>query len=95
MTLSTRLNHQWQLAEGVSLVWRNWDESYVVLNSSSGDTHQFDANTASIIQYLEHTDAPQTLESIAQYLNLDAEKNQQLYGTLVRLVNYDLVEQIH
>jgi PqqD family protein of HPr-rel-A system len=43
----------WRLSEGSSLLWRLWDDEYVVFDRGSGDTHLLDLVAGEILQLLE------------------------------------------
>jgi PqqD family protein of HPr-rel-A system len=46
-------NQMWRITKGCQLLWRRWDEEYVVYNSGSGHTHLLDAIGGGILRCLE------------------------------------------
>jgi len=52
----------WHLCEGVGLLWRSWDDEFVVFNTSSNQTHLLDAFSAAVLKEFEA--APRTLEGL-------------------------------
>lgn len=87
---------KWRLERRAELHWRHFDGEWVVFETASGDTHQFDSISAAVLMCLESE--PQDLDSlcsaIAAELNLGAvddlpRRIEQLIEQLTRL---ELVE---
>lgn len=38
---------------GTGLIWKNWDDIYIVYQPASAETHVFNETTALILKYLE------------------------------------------
>ena len=85
---------QWRITQGVSLLWRSWDDEFIVLNSASGDTHQLDPFSAELLDLIEKSDAPVSLEQLCQQLSIDDDLTPEAKMVLSRLVNLDLVESV-
>ena len=43
----------WRITKGCQLLWRRWDEEYIVYNSGSGHTHLLDGFGAGLLRCLE------------------------------------------
>jgi PqqD family protein of HPr-rel-A system len=43
----------WKVCGPSSLVWRLWDDEYVLLNTASGDTHLLDLLSGEVLRCLE------------------------------------------
>ncbi|MFQ5783567.1 MAG: HPr-rel-A system PqqD family peptide chaperone [Alphaproteobacteria bacterium] len=57
---------RWRLPEGVRLVWRAWDDEFVVFNTLSGQTHLLDGVSAAILDALER--GPATVDELSRRL---------------------------
>ena len=56
----------WRLPVGVSLLWRSWDESEVIVfNRASGQTHLLDAFSAAVLRRIEA--APVAASDVARF----------------------------
>lgn len=67
---------KWRLTpEEMELIWKCWDEPYIVFQPSSTETHVFNDTTLSILKALEQ--GPLTLEeigrSIVESLGIDGD----------------------
>ena len=76
------------------MLWRDWEDEFIVLNSASGDTHQFDSFSAELLGSIEKASTPVTIEQLCQQLSIDEDLTPQAKMVLSRLVNLDLVESI-
>ena len=47
----------WKISDGSKLVWKLWDDEYVVFNVGSGDTHLLDSIAAETLGQLERSPA--------------------------------------
>ena len=63
----------WRLSRGSSLIWKAWDDEYVVFNAGSGNAHLLDALTGEVLKGLETTgaDAGQLARVLAADLGVD------------------------
>lgn len=63
----------WQLSPGSSLIWKAWDDEYVVFNAGSGNAHLLDALTGEALKVLERTgtDAAQLTRMLAADLGVE------------------------
>ena len=65
----------WRLAEGSSLVWKLWDDEYVVFDQGSGDTHLLDLVAGEVLRVLERQ--PETagdlVRRVASALEIEAD----------------------
>lgn len=50
----------WRLCDAVTLLWRSWDDEFVVFNVAANQTHLLDAFSAAVLKQLEAS--PKTLE---------------------------------
>ena len=85
---------QWRITQGVSLLWRSWDDEFIVLNSTSGDTHQLDSFTAELLGFIEKSSVPVGFDLLCQQLSINDDLTPQVKMVLSRLVNLDLVESV-
>ena len=61
-----RTGEIWRLPAGVSLLWRSWDESEVIVfNRASGQTHLLDAFSAAVLRRIEA--APVATSDLARF----------------------------
>jgi PqqD family protein of HPr-rel-A system len=52
----------WKVAEGTRLLWRSWENEYIVFSAGPGDTHLLDRASAQILQRIEsHPSSPAEL----------------------------------
>ena len=63
----------WRLSRGSSLIWKAWDDEYVVFNAGSGNAHLLDALTGEVLKGLESVgaDAGQLVRALAADLGID------------------------
>ena len=68
----------WTLPEGVSLLWRSWDDEVIVYNVASQQTHLLDAFSAATLQEIEAD--PVTVEELGARLaeTLDTDRGELL-----------------
>lgn len=85
----------WRLMPGLALRYRTWDnETYVVYNNLSGDTHLTDAAAIEVLELLRHS--PAAAQSLVSALQLDDTPDSlaQLDGLLAELRGQALIESI-
>lgn len=85
----------WQLMPGLALRYRTWDnETYVLYNNLSGDTHLTDAAAIEVLELLRQS--PGTAPALAAALQLDATPDNlaQLDSLLGELQGQALVEPL-
>lgn len=83
----------WRLMPGLALRYRTWDnESYVLYNNLSGDTHLTDAAAIEVLERLHL--APATLPALAAALQLgeSSDNLEQLTELLAELHGQALAE---
>ncbi|MRV76449.1 HPr-rel-A system PqqD family peptide chaperone [Duganella sp. FT92W] len=85
----------WQLMPGLALRYRTWDnETYVLYNNLSGDTHLTDAAAIEVLEVLRQS--PVAVAALATALQLDATPDNlaQLDCLLGELQGQALVESL-
>ncbi len=65
----------WKLSGGSSLLWRRWNDEYVVHNAGSGDTHLLDLLAGEVLKQLEASsaDAQELTQRVAAAVELPAD----------------------
>ena len=65
----------WRLTEGSSLLWKLWDDEYVVFDRGSGDTHLLDLVAGEVLRLLEREshDAGGLVTRVAAALEIEAD----------------------
>jgi len=86
----------WRLCGGVDLLWRSWEEEFVVFNMASNQTHLLDAFSAAVLKELEASS--KTLEGLtdrfAKDLGAEAEQiSERLEETCGRFAELGLIER--
>lgn len=85
----------WRLMPGLALRYRTWDnETYVLYNNLSGDTHQTDAAAIEVLELLRQ--APGATAGLAAALQVEdhGDNLEQLTALLIELEGQALVERI-
>lgn len=85
----------WRLMPGLALRYRTWDnETYVLYNNLSGDTHLTDAAAIEVLELLRQ--APAAMPVLASALQLDQTPDmlEQLAVLLDELQDQALVESL-
>ena len=86
----------WRLSRGSSLIWKAWDDEYVVFNAGSGSAHLLDALTGEALAVLERTraDANQVTREVAAELGVEPSDDlrQQIEMAIAELHRVDLIE---
>ena len=81
---------------GCEILWRVWDEEFVVYNTGSGDTHLLDRFTGEVLLTLSESPATltQLTERVCLKMDLDPqpEVSSYLHTLLPRLCELDLIE---
>ena len=90
-------NVEWQLNPACDLHWRRWNDSNLVFNAGSGQTHILNELAASVLKRLESNSAKLEelvqLASVGEYLDWDTEDLEHSIAELVLdLVELGLVE---
>ena len=89
---------RWFVPRGNALKWRRWNESFVVFNPASGDTHYLNAIAGSVLKLLETE--PASVEQIVTHLEaisgepLDGELREQINGLVERFDAVGLIEPV-
>ena len=65
-------NVVWQVSEGSRLLWKSWDDEYVVFDDGSGYTHVLDLVAGEVLKVLEEApaDPSQLTRRVASRLDL-------------------------
>jgi PqqD family protein of HPr-rel-A system len=68
----------WRLCDAVTLLWRSWDDEFVVFNVAANQTHLLDAFSAAVLKQVEAS--PKTLEALTGHFatELGADRGQVL-----------------
>ncbi|MHB9102522.1 MAG: HPr-rel-A system PqqD family peptide chaperone [Sulfuricella sp.] len=68
-----RLNQKWQVAAENELLFRSWEDEFVVYNGATGDTHLFGLVAAQVMLKLQQTpaDAVNLAEWVAPLLQIE------------------------
>jgi len=87
----------WRLCGAVTLLWRSWDDEFVVFNLASNQTHLLDAFSAAVLKEIEAS--PKTMEALtghfAQELGSDAgQVSERLADARARFVELGLIERL-
>jgi PqqD family protein of HPr-rel-A system len=86
---------RWRVDEDCTLLWRCWDDEYVVYNTASGDTHLLNRVAAETLLLLEQSpsDAQDLTVQVARKLALQPseELGQQLEQLLTQFEELGLV----
>jgi len=89
---------RWQITRGCRILWRRWDEEYVVYNTGSADTHALDRVSGEALRCLES--GGMTIEELADAVGsrLDCESKEELRSYLRDLVpklrDLELIEPV-
>ncbi len=82
--------------KGCRLLWRAWDEEYVVYNTGSGDTHLLDMVSGEILKCLEDqaSDIAGLVSKSAARLSLEPgpELSKHVSDLLLKLCDVGLIE---
>ena len=87
----------WTLPEGVSLLWRSWDDEVIVYNVASQQTHLLDAFSAATLREIEA--APKSAEELSARLGkaLDTDRGElsvRLAETCAKFLEMGLAESV-
>lgn len=85
----------WRLMPGLALRYRTWDnETYVLYNNLTGDTHLTDAAAIEVLEWLRRS--PATAQALVSALQLDDTPGNlaQLDGLLAELRGQALIESL-
>jgi PqqD family protein of HPr-rel-A system len=86
----------WRITRGCQLLWRRWDEEYIVYNTGSGNTHLLDSISGDVLRYLE--EHPSNQQKLAAELaggldlNKTPEISSQIEELLIRFRDLGLIE---
>lgn len=71
------MNQRWKAVCKPKLLWRSWNDEYVVYNDLTGDTHRLDTVPAQILKSLEEApaDEEELGSRLAGMLEIDADEN--------------------
>lgn len=87
-------NRTWRVIPGQALQRRAWDDTYVVFNNLSGDTHLLDAGAMQVLLAVAHAPASEAelAERLRESLQLDAQEVLEIPGMLEDLRALSLIE---
>lgn len=87
----------WRLCEAATLLWRSWDDEFVVFNIAANQTHLLDAFSAAVLKELEVS--PKTLQALTSHfaaaLGTDGgQVSQRLEDAGARFAELGLIERL-
>jgi PqqD family protein of HPr-rel-A system len=88
----------WRVSRGCKLLWKRWDDEFIVFNSGSRDTHLLDCLTGLVLKAIE--EAPSTLTDLKCILSampgvdVQQDTHHYLLDLLTRLDDLGLIEPI-
>jgi PqqD family protein of HPr-rel-A system len=76
----------WKIRHGSALLWRSWDDEFLVFDTVSGDTHLLDRVSGEALRSLESF--PSSIAALSHRLGstLELEPNQDLAGHIANLI---------
>ncbi len=90
---------KWRAVTDFELLWRSWDDEYVVYHAGSGDTHWLTAVAAEVLRTLQHKLA--TAEELVQRVaaRFDVSRDEELVAYIEQILTHlkraDLTERVH
>ena len=90
---------RWRVAADFELLWRSWDDEFIVHHTGSGDTHHLNPAAAEVLQTLQTTSATteELTARVASSLEVRLDKALMLYieEVLTKLKRSGVIERVH